>query len=68
VRTAPDSAVAHSKLGVALAQQGRADEAIAELSAAVALQPTYAPAYSNLGNVYREKVCWPRHLRRTNGH
>jgi len=55
VRTAPDSAVAHSKLGVALAQQSRADEAIAEFNADVALQPTYAPAYSNLGNVYREK-------------
>jgi protein O-GlcNAc transferase len=53
--TAPDSAVAHSKLGVALAHQGRADEAIAEFTTAVAIQPTYAPAYSNLGNVYREK-------------
>lgn len=51
---APDSAVAHSKLGVALAHQGRLDEAIAEFSKAVALQPTYAPAYSNLGNAYRE--------------
>ncbi|HVH31364.1 MAG TPA: tetratricopeptide repeat protein [bacterium] len=55
VLTAPDSAVAHSKLGVALAQQDRADEAVAEFTTAVGLQPTYAPAYSNLGNVYREK-------------
>lgn len=55
VDAAPESAVAHSKLGVALAQQRHLDEAIAEFSRAVALQPGYAPAYSNLGNVYREK-------------
>jgi len=53
VEAAPDSGVAHSKLGVALAHQGRLDEAIAEFSKAVALEPTYAPAYSNLGNAYR---------------
>ncbi len=55
VAAAPDSPVAHSKLGVALARQGRLDEAIAEFSRAVALHPGYAPAYSNLGNAYREK-------------
>jgi tetratricopeptide (TPR) repeat protein len=52
---APDSAIARSKLGVALAQQGRLDDAIAEFSSALSLNPTYAPAYSNLGNAYREK-------------
>ncbi len=55
VEAAPDSAVAHSKRGVALAHLKRVDEAIAEFSKAVALQPGYAPAYSNLGNSYREK-------------
>ena len=55
VAAAPDSALARSKLGVALAQQGQLDAAIAEFSRAVALQPSYAPAYSNLGNAYREK-------------
>lgn len=55
VDAAPDSALAHSKLGVALAQQRRLDEAIGEFSRAVALQPSYAPAHSNLGNAYREK-------------
>ncbi len=55
VSAAPDSATAHSKLGVALAQQRQLDAAIAEFSRAVALQPSYAPAYSNLGNAYREK-------------
>lgn len=55
VELAPDSVVAHSKLGAALAQQGRLDEAIAEFAKALSLHPTYAPAYSNLGNAYREK-------------
>src|SRR2546427_12831931 len=55
LEAAPDSAVARSKLGVALAQQGRLDEAIAEFSKALSLQPNYVPVYSNLGNAYREK-------------
>lgn len=55
IDAAPDSALAHSKLGVALAQQRRLDEAIGEFSRAVALQPSYVPAHSNLGNAYREK-------------
>jgi len=59
LESAPDSAVARSKLGVALAQQGRLDEAIAEFSKALQLQPTYAPAYSNLGNAYRAKGMLP---------
>src|SRR2546425_10933981 len=59
LEAAPDSAVARSKLGVALAQQGRLDDAIAEFSKALSLRPTYAPAYSNLGNAYREKGMLP---------
>lgn len=55
VEAAPDSAVAHSKLGVALANQHRYDAAISHFNQAVALQPGYAPAYSNMGNAYREK-------------
>ena len=55
VEVAPDSALAHSKLGVTFANQGRPDLAIAEFNRAIALHPGYAPAYSNLGNVYREK-------------
>lgn len=55
VDDAPASAVARSKLGVALAHQGKLDEAIAQFSQALALHSTYAPAYSNLGNAYREK-------------
>lgn len=53
VEATPESAVAHSKLGVAVAEQRRLDEAIGHFSRAIALQPGYAPAYSNLGNVYK---------------
>lgn len=55
VAAAPHSAVAHSKLGVALANQRRYEAAISHFNQAVALQPGYAPAYSNMGNAYREK-------------
>lgn len=55
VELAPDSAVAHSKLGVALAHQGRLDDAIGRFNRAIALAPAYAPAYSNLGSAYREQ-------------
>jgi tetratricopeptide (TPR) repeat protein len=55
VEAAPDLAVAHSKVGVALAHQGQHDAAIACFSKALQLQPGYAPAYSNLGNAYRAK-------------
>src|SRR5205809_7768440 len=59
LEAAPDSAVARSKLGVALAQPGRLGEAIAAFSKALQLYPTYASAYSNLGNVYRAMVMMP---------
>ncbi len=49
------SAVAWSKLGVALARQGRYAEAGEVLFRAIQLDPRYAPAYNNLGNVYREQ-------------
>lgn len=50
----PSAVAAHSKLGVALAQQRRLAEAEQEFARAVSLDPRYAPAWSNLGNVYRE--------------
>lgn len=50
----PASAVALSKLGVALAHQRRLDEAERVFARAVDVNPRYAPAWSNLGNVYRE--------------
>jgi Flp pilus assembly protein TadD len=54
VETAPTSAVAHSKLGVALVHQRRLDDAERSFAKAIAVDPAYAPAWSNLGNVYRE--------------
>lgn len=54
-QAAPDSALAHSKFGVALAHQRKLDAAIGEFSKAVAMDPGYAAAYNNLGNAYREK-------------
>lgn len=50
----PDSAVARSKLGAALAHAGEHAAALETLRMAIERHPTYAPAYSNLGNVYRE--------------
>lgn len=62
VELAPDSAVAHSKLGVALAHQSRLDEAVSRFNHAIAVAPSYAPAYSNLGNAYRAKGMLPEAL------
>jgi len=48
IARAPDAAVAHEKLGVALSMTGRADEAIRELEAACRLDATSASARLNL--------------------
>jgi predicted O-linked N-acetylglucosamine transferase (SPINDLY family) len=50
----PDSAEAHSNLGIALRKAGRTDEAIAAYRRAIALRPDHAAAHNNLGNVLRE--------------
>jgi tetratricopeptide (TPR) repeat protein len=50
----PNSAVAYSKLGVALVHQRRLEEAEQAFTRAVTIDPGYAPAWSNLGNVRRE--------------
>jgi superkiller protein 3 len=55
VAAAPSSAIAHSKLGVALVHKKQWEEAAAEFGRAIQLDPRYAPAYSNLGNVHRER-------------
>ncbi|MEZ5396571.1 MAG: tetratricopeptide repeat protein [Bryobacterales bacterium] len=49
VEAQPLSITAHNNLGRALAEQGRVDEAIAELEKAVELKPDYAHAQYNLG-------------------
>ena len=49
IRLQPDDADAHSNLGLALAAQGKLDEAIAEYREAIRLQPDSAEAHYNLG-------------------
>ncbi|MDR5682501.1 MAG: tetratricopeptide repeat protein [Armatimonadota bacterium] len=51
----PNSARARSKLGVALARQGRYEEAIEQFRRSLEADPLHAPAYSNLGTVYQEQ-------------
>jgi len=41
--------VAHNNLGIALARQGKAGDAIPEFLEAVRLMPDYAEAHNNLG-------------------
>ncbi|HJT77032.1 MAG TPA: tetratricopeptide repeat-containing glycosyltransferase family protein, partial [Gemmataceae bacterium] len=48
-------AKAHYNLGVALAQQGKHDEAAAALRLALAAQPDYPAARYSLGNLLRER-------------
>jgi len=51
----PQSAHAHTRLGVALARQGRYEEALACFREALQLDPGYAPAYCNMGTVHGER-------------
>lgn len=55
VAASPQSAVAHSKLGIVYVHKHQWDAAAGEFGRAIQLDPTYAPAYSNLGNVLRER-------------
>jgi Flp pilus assembly protein TadD len=49
----PGSKAAHNALGVALADQGRLDDAIAHYRRAIELAPAEALPYKNLGNALR---------------
>ncbi len=50
-RMTPDYAVAQNNLGMALAQNGKPEQAIPHIQKAIALHPEFAEAYNNLGNV-----------------
>jgi serine/threonine protein kinase/Tfp pilus assembly protein PilF len=51
----PDSSVAHNNLGLALDNQAKLDEAVAEYHKAIERDPKYAPAHSNLGDALRDQ-------------
>jgi tetratricopeptide (TPR) repeat protein len=54
VRAAPGEAVFHYNLGSLLALRKRYEEALSSLQRAIAIDPKYAYAYNELGNVYLE--------------
>jgi tetratricopeptide (TPR) repeat protein len=49
LRDAPDSAVAHNMLGVAIAAQGRGEAALAQFRAAIRIDPFFADPFFNMG-------------------
>ena len=49
LRIKPDYAEAHNNLGIALAQTGKIEEAIAHYEQALRIKPDYAEAHNNLG-------------------
>ncbi|MGH7488205.1 MAG: CHAT domain-containing protein, partial [bacterium] len=54
VRAAPEEAVHHYNLGNLLAFKKRYEEALPSLRRAIEIDPNYANAYNELGNVYLE--------------
>jgi Flp pilus assembly protein TadD len=61
-----DNFVAHNNLGIALAAQGKFDEAIVHYSEALRIKPSYAKAHCNLGDVLarlgkHEDAIWHYH-------
>jgi len=51
----PKNATVHSTLGVALARQGKLDEAIRHFTKAVRLEPSYADAHYSLGQAMAQQ-------------
>jgi len=54
VRINPDYAEAHYNLGIALAKQGRSEEATREFSEASRIRPSYQEARQALGELTRK--------------
>jgi tetratricopeptide (TPR) repeat protein len=52
VKKSPDKDRPHNNLGNAYTDQGRYQEAIAQLTEALRINPNYAEAHNNLGNAY----------------
>lgn len=53
-RTSPDTLNNHLNLANLYAKQGRYEDAVRELHATLAIEPSYAKAYNNLGYVYAQ--------------
>jgi Flp pilus assembly protein TadD len=55
IRTTGENIYAHYNLGIALASQGRVNEAIYHYREAIRIRPDHFEAYSNLGNLLSEQ-------------
>ena len=55
VRLRPNYPEAWNNLGMISAQEGHAEEAIADFKQSLLLEPTYSVALLNLGNLYRSR-------------
>ena len=55
LKVARPSALAHNNLGLAFAEQGKREKAIAHYQEALRIHPTYAKAHANLGVLLMEK-------------
>lgn len=58
----PANAAAHRSKGVALAELGRWEAALASIEQAIAIQPEFAEAYFSRGDVYRALGRWQEAL------
>jgi tetratricopeptide (TPR) repeat protein len=55
VKKSPGKARGHDYLGNAYRKQGRIDESMQQIGAAIAIDPDYAETHNNLGNEYAEQ-------------
>jgi protein O-mannosyl-transferase len=58
VQVSPYSSIAHLNLGHALYEQGKTDEAIAEIQTALNITPSLADAHNDLGSALVQKGKW----------
>ena len=54
IRKNPDDPINYNKRGLALAQAGKNEEALADFNKAISLDPNYGQAFANRGTLYRK--------------